>query len=411
MSGNTVERDDLAFVHNPYLKRDSIKLLEEAGVLSATGTTVTALDDEAFHEVGHLSFFSFFYEEKEEKSRRWTYLVLDEEHIASIWIDETKLMAPVTSSRVRPNPLTDKSHAYGHCNVCPAKNFLGYNLGQSGLGDTLGQTEDIETPDTLPYSTYTEEEAGNCLDCQDMMAEWFVKTVREDTNSLWGMGGTGLLHRISIEPEEYNILDLIVGREPIIEVEEPDEELDTTEVKQLNEIGDVEQGPEYFFNILLGIYFTQKFSFDDFHVNCKMEEPIKSSFEYDIFLIDYDSQKMVVAETTAESRLDGSRLRNKQNAALQLEALKSRYDDLDILYLYTTTADYEDLHTDSATKAVQDNWPPIRTISFPDEDVERDVIDPVNAVGCPPNEFAEHIRLLYDHLLSEMETQISDFIN
>lgn len=406
-----IDRDDLAFVHNPYLKENSLKRLDEVGVLFTDDTEIKDFEEEAFDDVGHLSFFAFFYHEREDDKRSWMYLLLDEEYVASLWIDKTELMAPATSSRVRPNPLEDMSHAYGHCDVCPAMNFLGYNLGKSELGEVLGRTEDIETPHTSPYGNYTDEDAGNCLDCQEMMAEWFVDKIKEDTNYLWGMGGTGLVHKLSLDREERNIIDLIVGREPIVEVEEPDEELNKAEINQLDEVGTVEQGPEYFFNILLAIYFSQKFNFDDFQVNCKMREPIDSSFEYDVFLIDYESQDLVVIETTAEGRLDGSRLRKKQNAALQLQAIQARYDELDTLYLYVTTAVYDDLYTESATRAVQESLEPIKIISFPEDDVNSSALEATDAISCPPDEFGEEIRTLYDYLIYEIDDQLSKFIS
>lgn len=409
---------DVGFVHDPYRDMHSLHLLEQADVILRDGNEkIPRIDKDAYQELAYLSFFAFYYREKVKHSnpQDWGYLILGEDQFASLLSDSSQLISPIHSARVKRQPLEDLGHAFGHCMTCPAKTFLGNNMGKSNIAETVGLVQDIESPNTYEYSMYSEEgndrwshdEYGDCNECQKFMSKWFRNAVQEEVNYLWGMGGTGLVHQLNIDTEEYNVLEAIAGREPPIKTVKQEYSLLARDQEQLEEQRSEHPGPEYIFNLLLAISFCVEYDLDDFKLNCEIHCPKKLSFEYDIILLNYEAQKLVVIETTAESKMDTSDLKTKQNAALQIQILAQLYG-FEILYIYLTTATDEKLSSSSGTTLVQEEWDTVQTICCP-TDIDLDVLDPERAVHHSPEAFGTEFRRLYDSLVARCQKEIEAF--
>ena len=420
MAGEEKLEDEIGFIHDPYRDMHTLHLLDEAGAVSkGDDEKITDVVKDTFSELEYLSFFAFYYRERisPDDAQDWGYLILGEDLFASLLSDEDVLRSPIQSAHIKRQPLSDLGHAFGNCQICPAKTFLGSNLGNSNVGESVGLVQDIEIPNTFEYSMYSEEgnqrwshdEYGDCSECQEFMSVWFREKIREQEDYLWGMGGTGLVHELSLDTEEYNILEAIAGRTPQIETLEDDFSLLQRDKGQLDERINTDPGPEYVFNLIIAAKFCAEFEFDDFKANCEISEPYELVSEYDVLLINYDLQKIVVIETTAQSKISSDHLRKKHTAAYQLSTLAEKYD-FELQYIYVTTGKEDDLRPESGTTLVQNEWDVMEIVCC-QPDNELSILNADRAINTSPSEFGEEFRDLYETIAEETKAHISSFVD
>jgi hypothetical protein len=391
----------------------SVILLENSVIIKNSDEYQIA-EQNVFDDIGRMGLFSFYCHGWNDKGNL-SYVILDDDLVASIWCADDAITS--YGSGIIRYPLTHLRHSFGNCGACQTKSLIGFNLGQSRIGSTLDdRMSGIEVPDTTEY---TEEGTNDaCEDCQEYMSSWLAEKVRDDPNYLWGLGGSGLVHRIPTgytipgEFEDYDVLELATGSDPPSEIKTDDDFIARYEGNRKT-LGIDNEG-EFLFNSVLSTRLNVDFEFDEIRLNCKCQEPVKMSQELDIVLCDYEDQRIVVIETTAENEMDTSKLRNKHNVALQFHALQNQYNDLDIQYIYLTTGSYpDDLHEDSATLEVQKNISDLsistEIISRPDS-VNQDDLDP-NALNHEGSVvFSEKFNELYNSLVSECRDRVGKFM-
>lgn len=412
-------QDSFTFVPDPdgeRLRNAFSNILRENGVvdIAAESGAYEVIQEDILREIGRLALFSFYYENSKE-SGDMSYLILDDDLVASVWHDD-KTETPFGKGKIR-DPLSHMRHAFGNCPSCATKAYLGYNLGKSRLGELLpDQMNGIELPETESYAE--DHSNSSCEECQQYMGEWIAQKVRENPDYLWAFGGSGLTHEIPMdytipgEFEEYDILELVTGSDPPAEIEVDDDFLAREDI-ETEDLGlDIES--EFLFNCVVGTLLFVEFDFDDLELNCKCRLPFQMSQELDIVLTDYESQKMVIVETTAENEIDTGKLRNKHNVILQFQSIIEDLPNLDILYLYVTTGNYpEDLHTESATLNVQESLSELgfkmEMISRP-EDINVDDIDPDLLYHQGSSHFEEKFGRVYDSLLDDCVNKVEEFV-
>ncbi|WP_158544865.1 hypothetical protein [Haloferax sp. Atlit-47N] len=391
-------------------------LLQENGVIEQESEEYRIAEQAVFNDIGQLGLFSFYYDGWSDQGEL-SYVILDEDLIASIWSTDDSV-TPYGRGKVR-YPLKYLGHAFGNCGVCPAKSFLGFNAGQSNLEFSFEEgIEGIKVPNTAEYAEKASGEA--CDTCQEYMSSWFSEKVRDNPDYLWALGGSGLLHRIPTdytytfpdEFEDYDVLELATGSDPPSEIETDDNFIAGHEGR-MDSLGLDNEG-EFLFNAVIAFQLHVDFDFDEIKLNCRCEGPVEMSQELDIVLSDFENQQIVVIETTAENEVSSSKLRNKHNVILQFHALQNRYEELDILYLYLTTGSYpEDLHEDSATLDAQENLTElgisVDVVSRPD-DVSQTDLDPNALNHHGSKEFIENFDSLYESLLSECSKKVERFM-
>lgn len=411
--------EELSFSHDRIHLRSAIKAIEDTGAIEfVKGTDVPLIKEKKFQSLFELVFFGFFYEgNRVDEERDYLYVTLSDNQIASLLTDKSILESPSTGSRLRDHPLRDMAHAYGHCEICPAKGFLGKNLGLSTLKDEVGRAEDIEVPDTYPYSVYDfrknltdipKGEAESCNNCQSYMVEWLNSKIQEDVNYLWGLGGTGMVHKFKLN-SDYNILDVLVGKEPPGDFEVDSINISDRTKRQSDGNLDVENGVEPTFNLLLAMYLANRLGFDDYWVNCKIRKPYSVKYELDVILIDYTKKIFVCIETTGEREIDDGRFRQKQRAANQLQALADEYD-WQQHYIYLTPGDISDIREGTAERLTYESNNSFEVVGTP-PDIDTRPIRPKNAINTPPKQFGELLRRNCQGWLDEICWRLSPSLN
>jgi hypothetical protein len=401
-----------------YLEREDIIEFQNSEKPVRETAIVEAHDEESLRELGKLALFVFRHEDKEDlgNNEGFNHIILGDGSIASLWIDGNWYLVPGdVNSQVKRQPFEKENprHAHGKCDICPTLNILRYNFGHSDFNNPQLCTPAL--PDTSAYSEGESEE--DCLECKNNISEWFCERIREDERYLWLFGGSGLHYNLPIQEDGYDFLDILNDSQPPTETEVDDSELrsvysDTDHAQ--DDYPGSETGSELLLNQILGIQMYSRFGFDDLVLNCEAKEPVEINYELDIILIDYGSQKMVVIETTT-ARSRNNHLSQKHNAATQLKALSTYYENLEIEYIYLTTEDFPGgIERTSGTWILHQSMErmgiPFKIIRRPDG-LDYSALHTNGMPTTTPEEIDKVISELYEHIIDELDTHIRGFLN
>lgn len=375
-------------------------------------------DEQSLRQLGKLALFVFRHEDKEDlgNGEGFNHVILSDGSVASLWVDNNWYILPGDiSSQVKRQPFAqDKPrHAHGKCSICPTLSLLKYNFGHSDFNNP--QLSAPEFPDTSEYAEA--ESPEDCLACKEYLSEWICELINEDASHLWLLGGSGLHYDLPILEDGYDFLDILNDSQPPTEAEVDDSELRSVyseaDISE-NDYSGRETGSELLLNQILGIKMYSRFDFDDLILNCGCKEPVEINYELDIVLIDYDTQKMVVIETTtAKSR--NNHLSQKHGAATQLTALSTYYEYLDIEYIYVTTENFPGgIERTSGTWVLHESMDeigiPFEIVTRP-EDFDDSALETNGMRSMPPDKIEHTISELYEYIITDLESKVENFLN
>lgn len=402
-----------------YLESKDIIEFQDSEEDTVRDTALVEIEDEqSLHQLGKLALFVFRHEDEEDlgNGEGINHVILSDGSVASLWVDTDWYLLPGNiSSQVKRRPFAQGKprHAHGKCSICPTLNILRYNFGHSDFNNP--QLSEPELPDTLEYAETESHE--DCLECKEYLSEWVCERINENSRYLWLLGGSGLHYDLPIREDGYDFLDILNDSQPPTEAEVDDSELRSVyseaDISENNYPGS-ETGSELLLNQILGIKIYSRFDFDDLILNCRCKEPVEINYELDIVLIDYDTQKMVVIETTtAKSR--NNHLSQKHSAATQLTALSTYYEYLDIEYIYVTTEDFPGgIERTSGTwvlhKSMDQIGIPFEIVTRPEE-FDDSALETNGMRTMPPDEIEDAISQLYEHITTDLESEVQNFLN